>query len=308
MPYILCIGPLLMDRLFFEADGREQLYPGGNAVIFSSVAARMGTPTVVLGQVGWDANGNSIQHSLEAHGVDTTYLHLTRRHRTKVASVRVSADGTWRKEAADPEHFPYLPATVSLSSLRDCRHLHVGGLTGLLRVAPAETLKMIETCREAGVAVSIGLAPGTCQRDLLAKAVHSTDLVLGTAAEFSFLLDKELIRLDEISEILGRSQLENCVITLGSEGALVRWRGLEPFHIRTQTRHAVSTVGAGDVFAGILVSALQSGFPVEASLRLASCAATLSVSSPTWDDWLKRFTNLSELQNLALHWTGIHEV
>jgi sugar/nucleoside kinase (ribokinase family) len=285
--FVLCIGPLLIDRLLLEAGGAEHLYPGGNAVIFSSVTARMGVPTAVIGQLGADAHGDTIRRHLESHCVDTGHLVRSPHHRTKVASVGVDLQGSWHKKSSDPELFPYLPEIPSLPDFHDCMHLHVGGLNGLLRAAPAATLSVIEACRRAGLSISIGLAPGVCDRSFLDRAIRSDDLLLGTAAELSFLLDRTLNRPEEIAEALVASDFESFVITLGPLGALARWRGSAPLHVPTQPHAAVSTVGAGDVFAGVLVSALLSSHAIEVALRLAACAASLSVTDLTWDRCLE---------------------
>src|SRR5689334_7198501 len=86
---VLCVGPILMDRLLFEAEGREDLYPGGNAVITGAVLARRGIHTKVLGQVGGDAHGEKIQKLLKYHHVDTSCLRPIPDTRTKIVTIAV---------------------------------------------------------------------------------------------------------------------------------------------------------------------------------------------------------------------------
>ena len=84
----------MMDRLRFEADGVEIVYPGGNGVIASAVLARHGIYVRFLGQVGDDAHGQLIRRLLVRSSVDVSQLRVVSALQTKVATMRVHADAT----------------------------------------------------------------------------------------------------------------------------------------------------------------------------------------------------------------------
>ena len=69
------------------------------------------------------------------------------------------------------------------------------------------------------------------------------------------------------------------IVTLGAAGALLAEDGrIAAFE--ADTVDAVDTTGAGDVFCGVFAAGLARGLDVARSIRVAICAATLSVTRP----------------------------
>src|SRR6185503_4424404 len=108
--HVLCVGPLLLDRLTFLSDALERIHPAGNALIFSAVAARMGLKVAVAGQTGADDNGDIIARFLEIHGVGSSHVRRLAGRVTKVTKVIIDLDGEWRRESANIDVFPYIDA------------------------------------------------------------------------------------------------------------------------------------------------------------------------------------------------------
>jgi ribokinase len=71
--------------------------------------------------------------------------------------------------------------------------------------------------------------------------------------------------------------LETVIVTLGSEGAIAMTKGLQ-VAVAAPKVTAVDTVGAGDVFVGSFVAALDLGLSLRQSLDFAVEAASLSVT------------------------------
>jgi sugar/nucleoside kinase (ribokinase family) len=327
-PSILCIGPICVDRLVFEAD---RLYPGGNAVIFCSVASAMGVPASLAGRVGADLGGNLVSDVLRSHGVELSRLCVDGTAPTKIGRNVVSSTGVWRRESAVPEIVPYLHDVHDDLDAVGFTHLHVGGLHGLLRSVPATTSRILRSCRDQGLTVSVGLSSGPFDREGLRRLLSDTDVLFCSADEFRRL---SLAAAAERRDILRRvavSRFEHCVVTFGARGALVKWEGSVCYGVDafgTDLRSAriaseaemkelgesgaslgdadagaqpseivVSTVGAGDVFAGVFMAAIASGHRVEDALRAAARGASLSVRDAVWDRWLSRVP-APKLENL----------
>lgn len=313
-PSVLCIGPICVDHLHFQASGRERFYPGGNAVIASSILAKSGLPTAIAGQVGEDAWGTTVRKLLHQHGVDTTHLHSTHTP-TKIARLSIKEDGDWHKISSHPETFPYLSVHFDTANVSHYSHLHVGGINSLLRAAPRETQAIIEASRRYGNTVSIGLASGDVGNLLSDLIDHDKDMILCNRSEFSQLFSMQFDDSASLVEGLIESRIRNCIITLGAAGSMAKWAGSTYCHldawgvnllstgikcrggrhrlleaIRTHRSHdsrskIVSTVGAGDVFSAVLLAFLISGSEIGRALQAAARAASASLAYTVWDGW-----------------------
>ena len=89
-----------------------------------------------------------------------------------------------------------------------------------------------------------------------------------------------------MEQVLARVPWESCVITLGARGVLFKWQGAVGTFERKRSVAARNTLGAGDVFAGVLIAARLRLRSLTASLRRAVQAATRSVLTSRWDDSL----------------------
>jgi len=327
-PSLLCIGPISIDHLVFEADGAELWYPSGNGVITSSILAEMGIAATLGGQVGADSNGHLIRKQLQSHGVDVSELHSTHAFPTKVGTNIVSLHGDWRREFAEPAIVPYLSETPPLERLGRFTHLHAGGLNGLIRSAPAATYGLIESSRDWGLTASVGLSRRNFNVDLFNRLISTKDVLFCTADEFQQLAQTESQPAQHILSLVIASRWENCLITLGSLGAIAKWHNTECYYVSADGRLVVeaqilaeaqiaslrecmedpvfrtsatpiSTVGAGDVFAGVFLAAWLSGYSTPDGLRAGARAASMSVEDATWDAWIRRAPDIPSLLRLT---------
>jgi len=283
-PRCLCVGPILMDRLRFGTGGEETLCPGGNGVISSVVLAQRGIRATLLGQVGKDTYGDSIRRLLRSRDVDVSRLLVTSSARTKVAEIRILKDGTWLRRSAEPKLFPYLCEgnLKDESEIRGFCHLHVAGLQGLLRVAPDITLQIIQMCRDRGLTLSFGLTGSRCDQRLVRRAIAIDDVVIGTVLEFDRLLERRTNTHEELHGALRLSSLQNCAVTLGRSGVLVKWRGTVWGRFPAKSVVVRNTLGAGDVFAAVMIAEILKRRSISTALRLGTSAAGGSVARNSW--------------------------
>lgn len=90
------------------------------------------------------------------------------------------------------------------------------------------------------------------------------------------LSSEEAVQARDVVDAVGRAGLS--VVTRGEQGARVVDRGRR-FDVPAFRSRAVDPVGAGDVFAGVLIAARAAREGVSASLRYASAAAALCVTA-----------------------------
>jgi ribokinase len=88
------------------------------------------------------------------------------------------------------------------------------------------------------------------------------------------------VGIDAASAVLRSRGAGNVLLTLGSEGALVR-EGQEPAQrVRAPAVSVVDTTGAGDVLAGVVAAGIDRGLPLMPVVRWAVAAASHKVTRP----------------------------
>ena len=128
---IVSLGELLIDFVALEAgvkvgeaSGFEKK-PGGAPANVAVAVAKLGQPSIFLGQVGDDPFGHHLEGVLRAEGVDTRGLRFSSEARTALAFVSLRADGErsfvfYRHPSAD---MIMRPEDVALRPDRRAGHL-----------------------------------------------------------------------------------------------------------------------------------------------------------------------------------------
>ena len=300
--HVLCVGPLLLDRLTFLSGAPERIHPAGNALIFSAVAARMGLKVAAAGQTGADDSGDIIARFLEIHGVGSSHVRRLTGRVTKVTRVIIDLEGEWRREGANIDVFPYIDAEYvqTICGLEGYTNLHVAGFNALVRVAPGATAHLLKSYRECKVRISFGLTVSRCDLKFLEGLIEPHDILFCTESEYWSLQQGAVKGTSGLLDSVRRSRFENCVITRGKHGAIAKWRGSEFYRIRAVETTQRNTLGAGDTFSSLTLAALLSGHPIEAALSIASVAASKSIANLTWSEWIESNEGLSELASTLI--------
>jgi len=119
--------------------------------------------------------------------------------------------------------------------------------------------------------------PGALDLHEITAIATEMDLLIGSRAEFAAALGCEYVE--------GRDRLRErfegpVVVKLGAGGSLLDPRpGQAPCHVAGFRVQAVNPIGAGDAFAGGLLSAWLAGANLEAACRRGNAAGAVSVRS-----------------------------
>ena len=283
-PNVVCVGVVTIDALalvdrYPGADERvvgEQvsIVGGGPAANAAVVLARQGVPVAFVGRVGADPAGEQALRLLEAEGVDVTGV-LRDPHTTTQASCVVAAKATQTRAistlAVPPmttftataqeliaaaawvhaDHLGYAPTAAFLPKLtpRPLFALDGGNAITELDLAPVDLY--VPTTQALVARYAAGAGTDVAARNALAagaSAVVATDGAAGSSAWWS-----------AAGAGIGRAD---------SAGAV---------HVSAVANvEIVSTLGAGDVFHGALVSALCRHLPWREALVAANATAALS--------------------------------
>lgn len=253
--------------------------PGGKGANQAAAAAALGARVAFVGAVGDDDAGREALKSLDSRGIDVSGVMMSEEPATGAALLLIADDG---------ENLIVVDAGAN-AGLRDTNvEAAVAGLD------PAVLLGQLEIPVSCLAAAS--RASGTTHRPMfILNPAPMPDDPSGLSAVIGLLplVDILVPNRGELGRLAGRptpgtlAEVRECVealdfhgavvVTLGSEGVLVRDRG-EYTSVPAVPVDAIDTSGAGDVFCGVLAYRLAEGDSLAVAVVLANQAAALSTT------------------------------
>lgn len=247
---------------------------GGKGANQAVAAARLGSDVALVGAVGRDPYAAPATEHLRTSGVDLTAVAETGEV-TGLAVITVDAGGENTIVVV-----PGANATVDASYVADHTELIAGADVVLLQgEIPADGFA--EAVRLARGRVVVNLAPVIeVDRDALLRAdplmanEHEAELVLRQLG-----VDTVSSQPRDLATALLDAGFPSVVLTLGGQGSLVATpEGLTA--IPTPRVEAVSTVGAGDAFAGAFCHRLIAGDGLVDAAHFAARVGAFAVTRP----------------------------
>lgn len=273
---ILNFGSLNIDKVYkvphFVRPGETisssgyQCFPGGKGLNQSIAAARAGHRVCHAGSIG--ADGGFLEEVLSAGGADTRYLRKTEGI-TGHALIQVSAAG---------ENciilFPGSNHENDRSYIDEVLSDFERGDILMLQNEISNLDYLLQRGREKGMRIMLNPSP---MDDFLRTADLSgvTWLMLNETEGKEMTGEEEPGRI--LDRLLGRYPDMQVILTLGGDGAVYRSRDGEISQPCYPTR-VVDTTAAGDTFTGYFAAAMVEGKSAQEALRLAACAAAVTVS------------------------------
>ena len=265
----LCFGEAIVDlicrrpvRSLDEVDAFVPT-PGGVTANVAATAARQGGAVSLAGGAGADPWGAWLRHRLVSAGVDLRFFALVEGHATPHAFVTVDEHG----EATWQLYGDSVAATIAAldGQLLDA----VGGTDALLltsntlAVPAAAELTMAARERALELGRPVVFDP-SIRAHRWRAARGGAAAACGACVPGAFLVkcnrgEARIMTGESDPEAAAASLLaagaQHVVVTLGVGGAILRAKGLRR-DVRAQPAQVRSTVGAGDVFLGVLLARL----------------------------------------------------
>ena len=267
------------------------LFPGGKGLNQSIALARAGVEVYHAGCVGID--GDMLLDILRENGVDTTYLRRVN-EKNGHAMIQVSKEG-------DNSIVIYAGSNAMIS----CEHIddalaHFEKGDVLLLQNEINNLEyLIDSAYKKEMFIILNPSP-------INDTIFKLDL-----SKLSCLILNE----GEMRDISGKTDIYEGIeyfernfpklrimLTLGKDGCIYAFEKERVFHPIFEV-NTVDTTAAGDTFTGYFAAELSSGSDIPTRLRLASCAAAISVSRhgaapsiPTRPEVLETLKNMNPKQ------------
>lgn len=264
--------------------------PGGKGANQAVAAARLNAETYMVSRVGADEDGQMLLDNLRRNGVHTEYVKIDPTSYTGIALIMVDAQG--RNMIAVASGTDAKVSKEDIDSAMDCIR-RSDMVLAQLEIPIETTVYALEKAYEAGVRTVLNPAP--C-RPLPRDLYHKIFVITPNRVELSMLTGMPTRSLKEIEEA-ARSILdlgvENIVVTLGDEGALI----VDPSsstHVKAIRVEAVDTTGAGDAFNAALAVALAEGKSLKEAVFIANTAAALKITKIGAQEGLPRRVELEE--------------
>lgn len=232
---------------------------GGSAANSLIAAALMRSRTSLACKVANDEDGHLFLKELDRAGIQCSSRSQTEIGSTGKCLVMITPDAERTLNTCLGVSELLAEDDLDLSVIENAKYLYIEGYLSTSPTGSAAAKLMREKAEQQGVRITMSLSdPGIVEhfepqlRDML-----------GNKADLIFCNEEEAMAwtksdsLDAAAEKL-KSDTKRYAITLGPEGALC-WDGQNEIRVDSPSVVAVDTNGAGDMFAGATLAALNKG-------------------------------------------------
>lgn len=245
-------------------------FQGGGPVATALVAAaKLGAKVAMIDSLGDDFVGQSILNEFHSYGLVTKHIQITPGMTSAIASVWIREGDGQRAIAYRPGNTPELiDNDLSLEIIKKAKILHLNGRH--LQTC----LKACKLAKEHGVKISFDGGGGR-YRSELDPLIPLIDICI-VARDFAEKYTKTTNIQNAAQSFLDQGS-ELVVITDGDRGSYIFSKQAENFHQPAfRLDKVIDTTGCGDVYHGVFLFCLLSGFTLRESAQQATAAAAIN--------------------------------
>lgn len=242
---------------------------GGKGANQAVAAKRAGAKVALIAGLGADIFGENTKAHLEAEGIDTSGIFYGKQP-SGVAHIWVDSKGENRIIIIPGANLELTEEFIS-NAITESKNLSIViaqcELPQEFAIAAFKSAKVKNAITILNPAPAVKLSP---------ELIELSDWIIPNQIEFNSLAD-QIPGGDLVQQIKNFYPEKNLLVTLGSEGAILRTKNGEIIKTTAPKSEVIDTTGAGDGFVGAFAAALNAGKELQIALEFAIEFASNSV-------------------------------
>ena len=250
---------------------------GGSAANSIIAVSQFGGKSCMACKVANDDNGRFYLQDLIDNGVDYSGSTQLESGITGKCLVMITPDAERTMNTFLGIAEQISPSDIDTAAIANSNYIYIEGYLVTSDSGRTAAIKAHQVARDSGTKVAISLSdPG-----LVAHFKDGLNEIIGSGVDLLFCNRQEALSwcgTDDLDIAIKTMQhsAEQFVITLGAEGAIV-FDGDRDYQVKAQPVTAIDTNGAGDMFAGAYLYAINAGSTAMEAARFANRAASAVV-------------------------------
>lgn len=262
---VVCFGEVLWDIL------PSGSVPGGAPVNVAYHLHKQQKKPAVITRVGSDKKGKELINIFSLYGVCTDYFQEDCEYETGKVYAEPNEQNEVVYDIVKPAAWDFIEWETKLSDLvSNAEYFVYGSLASRNQVSKNTLSQLLEVARNK--VLDINLRAPHFNRKIVEELLAKADFLKINHAELELItgwFSKYTSIEDRVWSITDKFKIQNIVVTMGGDGAMLYYKGKEYLH-KGYKVNVVDTVGSGDAFlAGLLARLLDEASPVNA-LEFAS--------------------------------------
>ena len=242
---------------------------GGKGANQAVAAKRAGAKVALIAGLGADIFGENTKAHLEAEGIDTSGIFYGKQP-SGVAHIWVDSKGENRIIIIPGANLELTEEFIS-NAITESKNLSIViaqcELPQEFAIAAFKSAKVKNAITILNPAPAVKLSP---------ELIELSDWIIPNQIEFNALAH-EVSGGDLVEQIENLYPEKNLLVTLGSDGAILRTKNGEIINAIAPKTEVIDTTGAGDAFVGAFAAALNAGKELQIALEFAIKFASNSV-------------------------------
>ena len=248
--------------------------PGGKGANQAVAASRLGGNVTLISKTGNDVFGKQSVMLYTAENIKTDYIYSDPKHPSGVALITVDSQGENCIVVASGANAYLTPSDIDKAS----GEIENSDLVLMQLEIPIETVEYVaEMASKKGIKVILNPAPARALSDNLLKNLYIIIPNKSEAEILSGIKVSDIESAKQAADIISAKGVDIVVITLGSQGALIKEHN-EYLFVEAFKVDALDTTAAGDTFCGAFCVGLSEGRSIPDAVRLAARAAAITVT------------------------------
>jgi len=265
--------------------------PGGKGANQAVAASRMGGKVTLISKTGNDVFGKQSVMLYAAENINTDFIYSDPKNPSGVALITVDSHGENCIVVASGANAFLNPSDIDKASAE----IESSDLVLMQLEIPIETVEYVaEMATKKGIKVILNPAPARALSNKLLKNLY---IIIPNKSEAEILSGIKVTDIESAklaADIISAKGVDIVVITLGSQGALIKEYN-EYHFVEAYKVAAVDTTAAGDTFCGSVCVGLSEGRSILDSVIMAAKAAALTVTRMGAQTSIPYRTELSSL-------------